>query len=619
MSRQNNESKPVYYISGGHGGPGGPGHGNGGMGGSGGMGEGPTVIIDSSTNKIVNLGQGLEEILWKWLESPPNTKDRQYELQSIRHEATGCWLLYDGRFVRWKETPGFLWIKGISGTGKSVLSSTIIEEIVKTCPKRSAVSYFYFDFRNERQRMDIMLRSIVWQLSGRSPLPYSSLCRLHKTLGNGTILPQHQHLQRVLQELFSELDQTYIIIDGLDECNKTSWKCLIEFIHSLCHPAKNALHLLFTSQPFEEFQTAFKDVTFIDLDSAVSTNDIRSYIGSEVPQIGNWASDNKHVEDVTEQIVQKSNGMFRLATCLLIELHHCDWEGDWASALTALPPDLFGIYNRFLTQAADTPRRKVFIQAIFRWLMFSAKQLTLDELADAIAFQLDDPTFDFSDPAKSSYYPNRRQGNCGIFKSLGGLIVIEENLWDKPSIALAHSSVKDYILSTQFHQEFGMNIDLTKQLSHRFITQTCLRYLLLFADPKHSITKYTLPDYPMALYAGKYWFHHLRLCDDRDQEALLPSTMHLLEDGSKQHAALYQLHNYNPYGAKHWGRPIPPTVCVCSEIGYTAGVRFLLIKHNTSVYLANKDGWTGLHLASLNGHLDIAKLLIDHNASVDLA
>jgi hypothetical protein len=185
----------------------------------------------------------------------------------------------------------------------------VIEEIVKACPKQSAVAYFYFDFRNERQRMDIMLRSIVWQLSGWSLSPYSSLCRLHKTLGNGTIQPQHVHLQEVLKNLLSELDQTYIVIDGLDECRKTDWKLLVEFLHSLRHPTKNAPHLLFTSQPLEEFQTAFKDVTFFELSSAVSTSDIRSYIGSEVPRVGNWANDDKYAKDVTEKIVQRSNGM----------------------------------------------------------------------------------------------------------------------------------------------------------------------------------------------------------------------------------------------------------------------------------------------------------------------
>jgi hypothetical protein len=132
---------------------------------------------------------------------------------------------------------------------------------------------------------------------------------LYKTLGNGTIHPQRVHLQGVLKDLLSELDQTYIVIDGLDECNKSDWKYLIEFIHSLCHPAKNAPHLLFTSQPLTEFKTAFQHVNFIELGSADSTSDIRSYIGSEVPRVGDWANDDKYAKDVTEKIVQRSNGM----------------------------------------------------------------------------------------------------------------------------------------------------------------------------------------------------------------------------------------------------------------------------------------------------------------------
>jgi hypothetical protein len=189
-------------------------------------------------------------------------------------------------------------------------SSTVIKEITVACPKQSAVAYFYFDFRNERQLgMDTMLRSIIWQLSGWSPSPYSSLQTLYETLGHGTVYPQAIELLGVLQDLLSQLDRTYIVIDGLDECNKTDWKSLVQFLCSLCQPAKYPLHLLFTSQPLEEFRKAFKGITFIELDSAVTTSDIRSFVGSEVSRVGNWASDNGYVKDITEQIVQKSNGM----------------------------------------------------------------------------------------------------------------------------------------------------------------------------------------------------------------------------------------------------------------------------------------------------------------------
>ncbi|KAJ7638079.1 hypothetical protein B0H17DRAFT_1106342, partial [Mycena rosella] len=445
MSRHGNESRTVINsIYGGKGGKGGEG---GVKGGAGGGGEAPTVNyhIDTVENFTNNI---LVKVLEKWLEFPPDTKDRQYHLRSLHHQATGRWLLRDDRFVRWKATPGSLWIKGI-----------LIQEITVACPERAAVAYFYFDVSNNRQRMDIMVRSIIWQLSERSPSPYSTLHQLYKKLGNGTIQPQHVDLQEVLENLLSELDRTYIVIDGLDECRKTDWKHLVQFIHSLCHPTKNAPHLLFTSQPLEE-----------------------SFVGSKVRGVGNWASDDKDAKDVTEQIVQKSNGMsvlasfcnlslFRMAACLLIELGGSH-EDEWQDTLTALPADLSGIYSRFLTQA-KVSLHPVFIQAIFRWLMFSARQVTSDELADAIAFRLSDSNFDFSDPAKSIYYPNRRRGNSNSFKLLEGLIVIKDDGSAKPAIVLAHSSVKDYILSPQFHGEFGAIIDLTKEVSHKYIAQTC--------------------------------------------------------------------------------------------------------------------------------------------------
>ncbi|KAJ7826677.1 hypothetical protein B0H14DRAFT_1244680 [Mycena olivaceomarginata] len=209
------------------------------------------------------------------------------------------------------------------------------------------------------------------------------------------------------------------------------------------------------------------------------------------------------------------------------------------------------------------------IQAIFRWLVFSARQVTSDELADAIAFRLSDPEFDFSDPSKSIYYPDRRRGNFDSFKLLEGLIVIKKDRSAKTSIALAHSSVKDYILSPQFREGFGGII--TKEVSHKFIAQTCIRYLLLFADPNHLMTKDTVPDYPISLYAAEYWLYHLQCCDNRDQKALLPSTMRLLEDGSSQYAALCQL------WTRRWGyidfkltRPVIEYVvgCVSETVDY---------------------------------------------------
>jgi len=45
----------------------------------------------------------------------------------------------------------------------------------------------------------------------------------------------------------------------------------------------------------------------------------------------------------------------------------------------------------------------------------------------------------------------------------------------------------------------------------------------------------------------------------------------------------------------------------------------LLLDHKASEDLANNNGATPLYMACFNGHVDVARLLLDHKASVDLA
>jgi hypothetical protein len=52
---------------------------------------------------------------------------------------------------------------------------------------------------------------------------------------------------------------------------------------------------------------SFNDVTFIELGSAVSASDIRSFVGSKIPGIRNLASDDEYVKHFTGHIVQKNN------------------------------------------------------------------------------------------------------------------------------------------------------------------------------------------------------------------------------------------------------------------------------------------------------------------------
>ncbi|KAF7358063.1 HET-domain-containing protein [Mycena venus] len=544
--------------------------------------------------------------LQQWLQSPPDMGAKHTAMQSLRHEGTGRWLLDGAQFSRWKENPGSLWIEGKSGAGKTVLSSTIIETLLAPSIQDAgipyAVAYFYFDFRTqETQLVERMLCSIILQLSKQCLDPYRTLNQHHEN--RKVAPPTYQDLLIILDKLLSELGQTFVILDALDECNDAD--LLVQLILTLRARTESPVHLMFTSQSRLHFTDAFSAVARVVLELGTTQDDITRFVDSELqsPKLKHWV---RHTAKITRTIVQKSNGMFRLAACLLIELSRCKSVGNPDIILANLPDALFKIYDRFFENIHrnDVPN----VERVLRWLVFSAKTLALPELEDALAFDFNEHVFD----------PTKREDHAGrnVCELLEGLVSVN---WTTSGalLTLAHASVAEYLTSTDFKKKHHYSLD--KGLSHTFIAQSCVGYLLHFAD--HPLNKTTFTNYPLSLYAARYWSHHLLL--SHDQNTLSNLTIRLLESGSPQYIALNNLYNID--SDPDWTGRSPDWECngssplyLCSKIGYTVGVRFLLAKGadiNASEGNYNED--TALQIASAKGHIETVKVLLDEGVDIE--
>ncbi|KAJ7657033.1 ankyrin repeat-containing domain protein [Mycena rosella] len=588
--------------------------------------------------QVLALGKKLQE----WLQSPPDMGLKHHATQKLHHEGTGTWFLDGPEFTEWRENPGSLWIEGKSGAGKSVLSSTVIEKLLASSNEAYAVGYFYFDFRkDETQLVETMLRSIILQLSKQSPQPYSTLDQQYENRKGVT--PIYDNLRDVLDKLLSELGPTYIVLDALDECKEPDR--LIDFISTLQNRTTSPLHLLFTSQSRTDFTAAFGTLTHILLEPATTRDDIIRFVDSELrsTKLKHWKH---HIPKITATVVEKSNGMFRLAACLLIELSRRKFDQSPDIILAKLPGDLFAIYGRFLeTFEVDDFHH---IGRVLRWILFSTRPVTLLELEDVLAFDFH-PHEHVFDPTKRGDYANTA---CEL---LEGLVTLDRvpstESFEEPStvdstesgeglstvglpdsetlpsmdnetkgpsqvVTLAHASVADYLMSPAFTKQY--NCDLSTGPSHTLIAQTCIGYLLHFAD--NPLNDKTFPDYPLSLYAAKYWGHHLRLCPDR--EILLSSTMCLLESGSTQFVALNNLYDIDDieWSTPDWHRKCLSPLYMCSNIGYTEGVRFLLDKGAAVDDTDNEQGYlTPLQIASGEGYKEIVCLLLEKGADVERA
>ncbi|KAJ7263347.1 ankyrin repeat-containing domain protein [Mycena rebaudengoi] len=540
-------------------------------------------MIKSTLDKVDEMN--LEKKLEDWLQDPPNTQQRQHETQKLRK--AGYWAL------------------GALGTVKSVLSSSVIQKLIQDqqlfldLGKSSAVAFFYFDFKaKDKNAVETALRRMLLQLSAQAPAPYNSLNQEYH-LSRGQALPNYQVLLRLLRELLRELGRTYIILDALDECPGTEFGRLMALISELRAWKSSPLHVMLTSQPRTRFTEEMGDIPCVVLDANVTQPDIELFIASELrnnPKMKPWAH---CTEEITHRVADKSRGMFRLADCLLLELSRCKRQSELEPTLENLPNELFGIYDRFLE--AIRPQDLVYAIGALRWILFSAQNLTLVELADAIAF-------DFSNPTRYKFDPSLREDNINAIPVwLEGLATVVDGDGGK-SVLLGHGSVQDYLFSGRIADKFGF--DLSPGHSHAFIARSCLGQLLYFSDhplgsPPHH------PSSPLAPYAAKWWCHHLRRSSERDQSLMASDAMLLLEDGSEQPGLAPPF----VFGGRNTEATALQAASVC---GHREIVHLLLEKGAEVNAKGRQCVTSALELACTENLTDIVRLLLASGADVSL-
>jgi hypothetical protein len=162
---------------------------------------------------------------------------------------TGEWFISSNEFSYWLLPKRSLWLHGIPGAGKTVLSSTIIENVKSRCSSDSVCLYFYFDFSNPQKQIVInMLYSFLAQLSS-STIP-AEVRQLYERCNNGA---HEAMIAQLIETLLSIANRKrmFIIIDALNE--SADWKCLLEVIKRI-RQSTSQINLLMTSRKEHDIQ-----------------------------------------------------------------------------------------------------------------------------------------------------------------------------------------------------------------------------------------------------------------------------------------------------------------------------------------------------------------------------
>jgi hypothetical protein len=277
--------------------------------------------IKNTENIVQDLAYTQQQVeINRWL-SPPDPSTNYNKALQLRHYGTGAWFLQSNAFEKWqKQRNSFLWLHGIPGCGKTILSSTIINHIDKSYPNQLLL-YFYFDFNDsDKQTLDNLVRALISQLYFKRKDFEGHLNLLFSSCENGRRQPSCDTLCKVLLQMIDHAKEVWIVLDALDECSTRKGlptEGLLSWINSLLHLEQRNVHLLVTSRPEHDIKSVLSELAhkkgdIVPIQSDLINDDIRSYVHTEVREgerLKRWRLKPNILVEIETQLMEKANGM----------------------------------------------------------------------------------------------------------------------------------------------------------------------------------------------------------------------------------------------------------------------------------------------------------------------
>ncbi|ORY56389.1 uncharacterized protein BCR38DRAFT_505334 [Pseudomassariella vexata] len=458
------------------------------------------------------------EKLRNWL-SPPDLSTNYNKALEQRNPGSGQWFLQIEAYKAWKREPNFfLWLNGIPGCGKTVLSSTVFENLEKIEACSQNLLYFYFDFTNtEKHSFEKLICSLIHQLYYKSEKVRRYLDSPNSSFDNGRRRPSIDLLSTTLQNMLQQAGEVWIVLDALDECKTRKYYPtggLLPWIRNLRDLQTN-IHLLITSRPEQDIKETVEKLArnkdIISLQSDLIEDDICGYIRARVKQsegLSRWHERPDMQSKIEATLVEKANGMFRWVSCQFDVLEHCYSPQEVEMVRATLPATLDETYARILENIP--PNHMHYAKRLLQFLSFSERPLRIDEAVDAIA--VDTASRPRFDPQNGSPIPE-------ISKYCYSLVVLftkKSNPYKDEmvtEIQLAHFSVKEYLTSNRLAKSIKM--DFEEAAARASISEACLAYLLDLdqtCKPQEIIKSY-----PMAQYSAQYWTSHAIIAETHSE------------------------------------------------------------------------------------------------------
>ncbi|KAI5918945.1 NACHT and WD domain protein [Camillea tinctor] len=401
-------------------------------------------------------------------------------------QGTNDWILEEGVFRELcttnDERSRLLWLNGGPATGKSVLSSFIINHLVE---KGAYCQYFFIRFGDQRKRtLSYLIRSIAYQIAQCIPLFSQELIKLMDEdidVENADPKIIWEYIFRSVLFKIKVPKPLYWIIDGLDEANEPT-----EILKLLSDILKSPLpiRILLVGRDTPEITVAFhrripREFILGSVKVEGHPDDLKCYIEQELIMPGSV----EFKAHVIQRVIEGAEGNFLWVRLAVDKLNTCHRHADVELALQQLPMGMEALYDRIALSISQRPsmREQALTSAILQCVACSLRVLTVAELSQA----LDEDTSELLDFQHT------------IVNLCGGFVVVDNS----GHVAMVHQTAREYLLSNT-----DRLLRINHVAAHRQMFLSCMRCLMtvgLRAKASHGQT----PDF--VDYAANMWSFHL--------------------------------------------------------------------------------------------------------------
>ncbi|KAK2771043.1 ankyrin repeat-containing protein [Colletotrichum kahawae] len=416
---------------------------------------------------------------------------RHIEAGEARVEDTGLWIIQHPSFQTWRDnlsSHNLLWCHGLPGSGKTVLTSAIIDHLLSISTAEISISYFYLKYLDlERQTPTAVLASLLRQVLGSMSEVPSTVIELFESRQMTSKGMGITDYLRLIKEVAAGLQTCYIVLDALDECDQACRRHLLQAIHQLnqCQTVR----VLATSRSFiPDIEWTMQKCPQILIEA--QDPDLRKYMQHMITELDRYQIvDTELAESISKKVIAKANGTFLPVVLQLGTILQKRTRGHMEDAIGSISDDLALVFEQVMTRINHLPGDyRQLAQRVLAWLTHAKSALTAEEIGDALA--VTDSIEKGLRSWSARYCPLPKM----IIDCCQGFVLMEPSTH---VLNLSHYTIREY---------FEKNTDKLFPLVKQDMASTCLSYL-----------------YPFLSYAARHWGKHVAETEQEKEVADLLS------------------------------------------------------------------------------------------------